>query len=72
MSEILKLYPGDRVTIVDRLGKRATGTVVMKSTNPGWYVLNMGGRHGTPGLATPKDIVKVVRHPQNEDKPKFL
>ena len=49
--------PGDRITIVDRFGAERTGSVVMR--NQFGFVLNMGGRHGTPGLASPDNIVKI-------------
>lgn len=26
---------------------------------PAGWVLNMGGKHGTPGIATPESIVKI-------------
>ena len=48
---------GDRVTIVDRFGKHHTGRAVMRGPH-GW-VLNLGGRHGTPGIATDENIVRV-------------
>ena len=41
---------GDRVTIIDRFGKKHIGRAVMRSSHGGW-VLNMGGAHGTPGIA---------------------
>jgi hypothetical protein len=50
---------GDRVTIVDRFGKEHTGKAVMKG--PAGWVLNMGGRHGTPDIASEKNIVKVKK-----------
>jgi hypothetical protein len=48
---------GDRVTIVDRFGKHHTGRAVMRG--PYGWVLNMGGRYGTPAVATNDTIVKV-------------
>jgi hypothetical protein len=56
---------GDRVTIripngIGRNGiewKEATGRAVMPG--PAGWVLNMGGRYGTPGVATPENIVSV-------------
>ena len=54
---------GDRVTIVDRFGKESTGRAVMRSDpryGPGW-VLNMGGKHGTPGIATEANIIRVSK-----------
>jgi hypothetical protein len=49
---------GDRVTIVNRFGQQSSGRAVMPSPGGGW-VLNMGGRHGTPGIATDANIVRV-------------
>lgn len=48
---------GDRVTIVDRFGKNHTGRATL--LGPAGWVLNMGGRHGTPAIANEKNIVKV-------------
>jgi hypothetical protein len=58
---------GDRVIILVPAGigrngqewKEATGRAVMYSSNGGW-VLNMGGRHGTPGIATEQNTVRIV------------
>lgn len=50
---------GDRVTIVDQFGKRHTGRAVMRSSYPNAWVLNMGGRHGTPALASDENVVAV-------------
>lgn len=49
--------PRDRVTIVDRFGVERTGTAVMRG--PAGWVLNMGGRHGTPAIASDDNITKV-------------
>lgn len=56
---------GDKVTIlvpngIGRHGpewKEKTGRAVMRGDH-GW-VLNMGGRFGTPGVATPENLVRV-------------
>lgn len=48
---------GHRVTIVDRFGKQRTGKAVMRG--PYGWVLNLGGKHGTPGIATNDNIVSV-------------
>jgi hypothetical protein len=48
---------GDRVTVLDRFGKERTGTAVMRG--PYGWVLNMGGRHGTPYVAPAGDVVRV-------------
>lgn len=50
---------GDRVTVVDRFGKERTGRAVMRG--PYGWVLNMGGRYGTPFVAAPEVIVKIVK-----------
>jgi hypothetical protein len=73
MSIIDSIRPGDRVTILvpaglrldrkaDRLVqeyKRSTGRAVMRSSAGGW-VLNLGGRYGTPGLADAGNLVAVA------------
>ncbi len=48
---------GDRVTFVDRFGKQQSGKAVMRG--PAGWVLNMGGRHGTPAVPSADSIVKV-------------
>jgi len=61
-----QIKPGKRVTIlipngIGRYGqewKEKTGKAVMRSSEGGW-VLNMGGKYGTPGLASVANIVKV-------------
>ena len=55
------IHNGMRVTIVDRFGKTHSGKAVIRGPH-GW-VLNMGGPHGTPGIATPENIVKVAGKP---------
>lgn len=52
-----QIRPHDRVTIVDRFGQQRTGRVVMRG--PAGWVLNMGGQHGTPAIATPENVVRV-------------
>jgi hypothetical protein len=57
---------GDKVTILRPAGRgrdglewaEATGKAVMHSSHGGW-VLNMGGQHGTPGLADAGNILAV-------------
>lgn len=56
---------GDKVTILVPNGmgrngiewKEATGRAVMPG--PAGWALNMGGRYGTPGVATPENTVRV-------------
>lgn len=37
----------------------STGRAVMRSSQTGGWVLNMGGRYGTPGVATAQNLVAV-------------
>jgi hypothetical protein len=50
---------GDRVSIVNRFGQIHTGRAVM--LGPGGWVLNMGGRYGTPGIADETNTVIVKK-----------
>ena len=62
-----EVHPGDRVTILVPAGRgrqgveyrEATGRVVMRG--PAGWVLNMGGAHGTPGVATPENFVRATK-----------
>jgi len=58
----------DRVTIVDRFGKEHTGRAVM--LGPAGWVLNMGGKHGTPAIASPENVTRVAKAKAVEGKPK--
>ncbi len=51
------IRPGDQVTIVTPHGQQVKGRAVMKG--PAGWVLNLGGPHGRPGIASPENIVKV-------------
>ncbi len=65
MSNVTQfIRPGDRVTIVNRFGQQSTGRAVMKG--PAGWVLNMGGAHGTPAIATEENIIKVVPYKQRK------
>lgn len=48
---------GVRVTIRTPQGQERSGKAVMRG--PYGWVLNLGGKHGTPGIASPENIVKV-------------
>jgi len=61
---------GDRVTIVNRFGQESTGSAVMKGPH-GW-VLNMGGRHGTPAVATADNIVRVRKRRGSKDEVQWI
>jgi hypothetical protein len=51
------IRPGSRVTIVTPHGSRLTGRAVMRG--PAGWVLNLGGRHGTPGIASDDNVIAV-------------
>lgn len=64
-SLIDSIRPGDLVSILVPAGigrdgqewREATGRAVFRGTH-GW-VLNMGGAHGTPGVATAENVTRV-------------
>jgi hypothetical protein len=53
-----EIQPGDRVTILTPQGQERSGRAVMRSSYGGW-VLNMGGAHGTPGIVSEENFVRV-------------
>ena len=61
------IKPGSKVTILVNSGigrngperKRATGRAVMFNREQNLWVLNMGGRYGTPGIASVDNVVEV-------------
>lgn len=59
MAAAATIGPGDRVSFVDRFGVTRTGKAVMKG--PAGWVLNMGGKYGTPAVPSPGSIVKVTK-----------
>ncbi len=62
------IRPRDKVTILTPQGQERTGRAVMRG-DYGW-VLNMGGRHGTPGIASDENIVRVVHmKPKTRENP---
>jgi hypothetical protein len=57
---------GTRITILVPNGRGMNGVEYKESTgkvmivnDDGTYALNMGGRYGTPGVATPENIVAI-------------
>ena len=56
-----RIRPGSTVTMVDSRGSRRTGRAVMFNRAQNLWVLNLGGAHGTPGLASPDNTVKLGR-----------
>jgi hypothetical protein len=65
MKTLADIKHGDKVTILIPNGmgrngqewKEKTGRAVMRG--PYGWVLNMGGAHGTPGVCTEKNFVRV-------------
>jgi hypothetical protein len=57
--EFENVRPGDHVTIRTPQGQTRSGRVVMLGTHG--PVLNLGGKHGTPGVATPTNFVCATR-----------
>lgn len=65
-----KIRSGSRVAIVNRFGQVHSGRAVMRG--PAGWVLNMGGRYGTPDIATPQNVVRVTagrKNPGNASDP---
>lgn len=60
-SPFFSIKNGATVTIKDRFGKERKGRAVMLG-QAGW-VLNMGGRYGTPAIADHRNTVKVRQAP---------
>lgn len=62
---VASIRPGDRVTILVPAGRGRDGQEYKESSGravicSGTHAaLNMGGRFGTPGVATPENIVSV-------------
>ena len=50
---------GDRVEIRTFHGSLLKGRAVMKG--PAGWVLNLGGRYGTPGIASEENVVRVFK-----------
>jgi hypothetical protein len=55
------IRPGDRVTILSPHGSRLSGRATMRNRQNGCWVLNLGGPHGTPGIADEENIIAVSR-----------
>lgn len=47
------------MTIVNRFGQERTGRATIFNRQQGAWVLNMGGPHGTPGIATRDNVTRV-------------
>ena len=59
MSVIDQIKFNDTVSIKDRFGKLQKGKARIHNRAHNVWVLNMGGRVGTPGIATPQNIIMV-------------
>lgn len=57
MRLIDSIRHGDKVTIITPHGNKLTGKAVMKG--PYGWVLNLGGKHGTPGIASDENTINV-------------
>lgn len=60
MKLIETVRAGDKVTITNRFGQLASGKAIMPCIAGGW-VLNMGGKFGTPGIANDANVVRVTK-----------
>ena len=58
MRLIDQVRHGSKVTIISPHGNKQIGKAVMKSICGGW-VLNLGGRYGTPAIATDENTIAV-------------
>lgn len=56
----LMLKAGDRIRFTNPQGQIMTGRVVMPSAFEGGYVVNAGGRYGTPAIVSEKNFVGFV------------
>lgn len=55
------IRPGDRVTISTPQGQKVSGRAVMRNRQHGCWVLNLGGPHGRPGIASEENIIGIRR-----------
>lgn len=62
---------GDRVTVVGENGKLVTGRAVMPSSSGGW-VINTGGRYGSPLIADESNITRVSSGRTRARNPELL
>lgn len=61
IQAVADLRPGDRITLVTPHGQKRNGKVVITSGTHA--ACNMGGRFGTAGVVTPRNIVAVNGKP---------
>ena len=61
MRLIDTIRAGDTVTILTPQNSKLKGRAVMKNLQYDSWVLNGGGRHGTPLIADDSNVVKVTK-----------
>lgn len=52
---------GDKVTIVSSTGQKIKGTATMFNPKINAWILNTGGRFGTPAIADFENVIRVER-----------
>lgn len=60
-----QIGPGDTVIFATPHGTRK-GRVVMRSSHGGW-VLNLGGKYGTPGIVDESNFISISRHAKRSE-----
>jgi len=55
------IRPGDRVVILTPQNQHVTGRAVMRNRQQGCWVLNAGGPHGRPVIASEENVVSIRR-----------
>ncbi len=61
MWDLSFIKAGDKVTIETQHRKQRTGHAVMYNQKHNCWALNLGGTHGTPGVACQENLVRVMR-----------
>jgi hypothetical protein len=59
LREFWEIQIGDRVTVSTPQGGSRSGVARVFNRDAGVIVLNGGGAHGTPVIATPHNVIKV-------------
>lgn len=54
-----QIQHGSRVTILTPHGSKLTGRATIRNDRDGVWVINLGGKFGTPGIATPDNVIAV-------------
>jgi len=64
LQEFWSINVGDRVTVTTPQGGHRSGVARIFNRDAGVIVLNGGGPHGTPVIATPGNVVRVNHRKQ--------